>query len=258
VSKIIIQIYEIQSPQEAETLIEAGVDQVGSVILSEDQWRLPNVRETVRLVQESGAKSSLIPLFSDPTRVQNVLDYYRPDVAHFCESLTEPNNLGSLMGLQQQIKRRFPEIKLMRSIPVCRPGRAAEVPTMELARQFEPISDLFLTDTLLLNTVDRPKTSQPVSGFVGITGQTCDWNMARRLVQASRIPVILAGGLSPQNVADGISWVKPAGVDSCTLTNARDVRGRPIRFQKDRHQVKAFVEAVRSKETALTADRAAR
>ena len=253
--KIIIQIYEIQTPREAETLLEFGVDRVGSVILSEDQWRMPHIRDTVRIVQQSGAKSSLIPLFSNPASVQKVLDYYRPDVLHFCESLTEPNSLGALMDLQQHIKVRYPEIELMRSIPVAQPGRKVDVPTVELARQFEPISDLFLTDTLLLNPADRPEASQPVSGFVGITGQICDWNIARRLVQTSRIPVILAGGLAPDNVAEGISRVKPAGVDSCTLTNVRNIQGQPIRFQKDADKVKAFVDSVRQTEAALNADR---
>jgi phosphoribosylanthranilate isomerase len=252
---IIIQIYEIQTPREAEALIEFGVDHIGSVILSEDQWRAPGIRDTVRVVQQSGAKSSLIPLFSNPTTVQNVLDYYRPDILHFCESLTQPTSLGALVDLQHHIKARYPEIELMRSIPVARTGRAADVPTVELARQFEPVSDLFLTDTLLLHPTGQPTVSQPVSGFVGITGQTCDWNMAQRLVQTSQIPVILAGGLSPDNVAEAISRVRPAGVDSCTLTNARDILDRPIRFQKDAEKVKAFVDQVRQAKAALNADR---
>ena len=91
--------------------------------------------------------------------------------------------------------------------------------------------------------------------FAGITGQTCDWNMARCLVQTSRIPLILAGGLSPDNVAEAISRVEPAGVDSCTLTNARDNLGRPIRFRKDADKVKAFVDEARQAEAALNADR---
>ena len=245
---IIIQIYEIQNPQEAETLIGFGVDRIGSVLVSEKRWRKPRIRDTVRVVQQAGAKSSLIPLFSNPATVQKALDYYRPDILHFCESLTEPKYLGTLMDLQFEIKARYPKIELMRSIPVALTGRAAKVPTLQLARQFEPISDLFLTDTLLLNPAARPEAEQPVKGFVGITGQTCDWNMARRLVQTCRIPVILAGGLSPDNVAQAISRVKPAGVDSCTLTNARNIRGRPIRFRKDPHKVKAFVDAVRQAE----------
>ncbi|MBU0986084.1 MAG: hypothetical protein KKH68_02430, partial [Proteobacteria bacterium] len=92
---------------------------------------------------------------------------------------------------------------------------------------------------------------QPVKGFVGITGQTCDWGMAVKLVESSSIPVILAGGISPENVFDGIITVRPAGVDSCTGTNATDSAGRSIRFTKDFDKVKQFVEAVRRAEQAL-------
>ena len=95
------------------------------------------------------------------------------------------------------------------------------------------------------------QTEQPVSGFVGITGNTCDWDMARRLVQDSRIPVILAGGISAENVSDGMTATRPAGIDSCTLTNACDGHGRPIRFRKDPGKVKHLVDAVRLAEEFL-------
>jgi phosphoribosylanthranilate isomerase len=65
--------------------------------------------------------------------------------------------------------------------------------------------------------------------------------MARRLVDESSIPVILAGGISPENAAEGIRRVKPAGVDSCTLTNAVGEDGRPIRFRKDLEKVRRLV-----------------
>jgi phosphoribosylanthranilate isomerase len=66
-----------------------------------------------------------------------------------------------------------------------------------------------------------------------------------------RIPVILAGGISPDNVAEGIRRVRPAGVDSCTRTNALDKKGVPIRFKKDLQQVRRLVSAVRETEKAL-------
>ena len=93
--------------------------------------------------------------------------------------------------------------------------------------------------------------SQPVTGFVGITGQRCSWNTAAHLVESCRIPVILAGGISPDNVVEGIRRVRPAGVDSCTRTNAIDKRGVPIRFRKDLQKVKQLVDAVREAEKTL-------
>ena len=57
--------------------------------------------------------------------------------------------------------------------------------------------------------------------------------------------MILAGGISPENVADGIRQVRPFGVDSCTCTNAVDDCGRPIRFKKDLVRIKALVSETR-------------
>jgi phosphoribosylanthranilate isomerase len=85
-----------------------------------------------------------------------------------------------------------------------------------------------------------------VAGFVGITGKTCDWETAAELVRTSAIPVILAGGLDPDNVAEAVRRTRPAGVDSCTGTNARDPAGRPVRFRKDMARVRRFVESARS------------
>jgi phosphoribosylanthranilate isomerase len=86
---------------------------------------------------------------------------------------------------------------------------------------------------------------------VGITGQTCDWQTAAALVANSKIPVILAGGISPDNVAEGILQVRPEGVDSCTQTNSLDANGVPIRFKKDIKKVEKLIGAVRATEKAL-------
>ena len=116
---------------------------------------------------------------------------------------------------------------------------------------FEPVSDYFLTDTLITKGAGLLSDLQPVKGFVGITGKICDWDVAAELVRQSRIPVILAGGITPDNVFDGIVRVQPSGVDSCTGTNAVDTQGRSIRFKKDFAQVKRLIDAVRSAEKFL-------
>jgi len=252
---MIIQIYEIQSPAEAEIMIRLGVDHVGSVILSEADWKIGEVKETLNAVRSMSAKSSLIPLFNTPDSVLRMLDYYQPDVVHFCEALTDrpdgPTSCRRLIELQQDVRQRFPQIKIMRSIPIAQSSQEHAIGTLELAKRFEPYSDFFLTDTLLVNPSKMVDDSQPVQGFVGITGQTCDWDTAAGLVASSRIPVILAGGVSPANVADGIRRVRPAGVDSCTLTNALDGKGLPIRFKKDLQKVNQLIEAARETEKEL-------
>ena len=250
---MIIQVYEIQSPVEARQMAALGVDHIGSVVVSESNWQTPLLKETVRAVQSAGARSSLIPLFSDREPVFRTLDYYRPDIVHFCQTLTFSGDISGdvdrYIQLQQDIRERFSEIRVMRTIPIGQEGCSFRVPTLKLAGLFEPVSDYFLTDTLVADNGDPNapiERQQPVAGFVGITGITCDWQMARRLVETSRIPVILAGGIGPQNVAAGITAVQPAGVDSCTGTNAVGADGRPIRFQKDPAKVRAMVQIARS------------
>jgi phosphoribosylanthranilate isomerase len=252
--KIIVQIYEVQDSPEAERLIEAGVDHIGSVIASESRWNLPDVKEVFDLISKSDIWSSLIPLFNIPDTIFRVLDHYQPDIVHFCEDLigADTARYRELSDLQRKVKKRFTDVKIMRSIPIPVSGGAGATPAIEIARRFEASSDYFLTDTLLSGGEGISSDQQPVEGFVGITGQACDWTIAAELVKKSSVPVILAGGLSPDNVAEGITRVHPAGVDSCTGTNLVDGNGRPVRFKKDMSKIKRFVEAVRRLEPEMT------
>jgi phosphoribosylanthranilate isomerase len=252
--KILIQIYEIQTPQEAECMISFGVDHIGSVLLNKEEWKSASIKDTIDTVHEHGAKSSLIPLFNDLDTLCRTLDYYMPDMVHFCETIVKPTNTHTysfnadivkrLIDLQLTLREKFPQIKIIRSIPIAPSGWGKKVPSLEMARLFEPASDFFLTDTLLVSDQNQ----QPVEGFIGITGKTCDWKIASMLVKSSHIPIILAGGISPENVYDGILKVRPAGVDSCTLTNARNKNGAPLRFKKDPEKVKRLVMAVQNAE----------
>ncbi len=253
--KIIIQLYEVQTPAEAERLIELDVDHIGSVVLSRDKWQLSQLKETIQTIRSTRAKSSLIPLYNHPDTVLRTLEYYQPDIVHFCEALVGKARLWEfcdrLIDLQMAVKKHFAHIKIMRSLPIAQSDGRHAVPTIEFARRFEATSDFFLTDTLLMADSGSGQNSQPVQGFVGITGKRCNWVTARKLVEVSRISVILAGGISAENVADGIRAVKPAGVDSCTRTNAVDDAGNPIRFKKDLARVQQLVEQVRQAEKIL-------
>jgi phosphoribosylanthranilate isomerase len=62
----------------------------------------------------------------------------------------------------------------------------------------------------------------------------------------------LAGGLSPENVYEGVMAVRPFGADSCTRTNAEGSNGGLVRFKKDYEKVKAFVAEVRRAENDLS------
>ena len=259
--RMIVQLYEIQEPREAEWLVELGVDHIGSVILSPDAWKSPALRDVIRLVRQSQAKSTLIPLITKPDDILRAMDYYEPDFVHFCEIIPLTHEARGrredicteLIGTQLLVRKEFPPLGIIRSIPIPEPSAADPDPAREailaIAGTLGPYCDFFMTDTL--RGFQGQPVSQPVAGYVGITGNVCDWGLAAALVEASKIPVILAGGIAPANVFDAIARVRPAGIDSCTQTNARDALGKPIRFRKDRDRVRQLLEEVRRAEETL-------
>jgi phosphoribosylanthranilate isomerase len=87
----------------------------------------------------------------------------------------------------------------------------------------------FRTDFHLLDTHRE--------GLRGGTGETFDWSMLAR--RRSEVPLILSGGLTPDNVAGAIEAVHPFAVDV-----ASGVEAAP--GVKDPEKMKAFAEAVRS------------
>jgi phosphoribosylanthranilate isomerase len=70
----------------------------------------------------------------------------------------------------------------------------------------------------------------------GGTGQTADWPAARAI--AAQYPLLLAGGLTPDNVADAIAQVRPWGVDV-----ASGVEAAPGR--KDHAKMRTFIQSAR-------------
>lgn len=73
---------------------------------------------------------------------------------------------------------------------------------------------------------------------LGGTGTTFDWALARAAVEQHRWPVILAGGLTPENVGDAVKRVRPYAVDvSSGVESAPGV--------KDPERVRRFIDTVR-------------
>jgi phosphoribosylanthranilate isomerase len=87
------------------------------------------------------------------------------------------------------------------------------------------------------NTAPALLLDASVDGLYGGSGITANWAAAAEL--AKQYPILLAGGLKPENVGEAISQVKPWGVDT-----ASGVEIRP--GEKDVQKMKAFVKAVRS------------
>jgi len=81
-----------------------------------------------------------------------------------------------------------------------------------------------------------------VKGIYGGSGVTANWNSAAEL--AKKYPLLLAGGLTPENVAEAVGRVKPWGVD--VASGVESVPG-----EKDASKMKAFVQAVRDSQNQV-------
>jgi len=92
-------------------------------------------------------------------------------------------------------------------------------------------------DAVVLDTIDR------ATGRVGGTGITHDWRISARIRSNSRAPVILAGGLTPFNVAAAIEIVRPWAVD--VNSGVEDSDGA-----KSSQLIHDFVEAARRASSA--------
>lgn len=96
----------------------------------------------------------------------------------------------------KEIKRSFPNIKIIPTIYVTGQSSLLEV---------EPLNKNPYVDIIHLDSKVKNK--------LGGTGQTHDWSISRKIVELSKKPVILSGGLKPENVRKAIDTVHPFGVD---------------------------------------------
>ena len=77
-----------------------------------------------------------------------------------------------------------------------------------------------------------------VPGEAGGTGQRCDWELARAAVKTGK-PIILAGGLTPENIAEAVRTVRPFAVDV-----SGGVEAEP--GKKDHERIRAFIHAAKA------------
>lgn len=88
-------------------------------------------------------------------------------------------------------------------------------------------------DALLLDSGNPSLAVKELGG----TGRRHDWSVSRKIVEGSRVPVYLAGGLNASNVREAIETVNPYGVDVCS--------GARTDGRLDRQKAAAFFAAVR-------------
>lgn len=226
---MLVQIYTAQSPEEAEALAALGVDHVG-VTISErglpGEVDLDTGKEIVERLRGK-AKSVALTVETDMIAIQAFVAAVRPDILHLCgDTVAFPP--AAVADLRTWMRRRDIFSEIMQAIPITGAEAVGE------ARRFAHHVDWLILDSV----------TDEVEG-IGAAGKTHDWTISRAIVEQSPVPVVLAGGLGPDNVAEAIRTVRPAGVDSLTRTN------RPLPdggFEKDLDAVRRFIEAARQAE----------
>jgi phosphoribosylanthranilate isomerase len=214
---MIVQIYSMTSIADAVATAEAGADLIGVVIAEPGIVPEGIGAEAARAVLSAirpRARGVALSLSDDRDEICAMADAVRPDILHVTAREIEPEDCA-------WIRTRIAPIRLLRAIAV----RAGE--TLSEADAHQECADYLMLDSGAKNLPS-----------LGATGETHDWSVSRTIVERSRIPVILAGGLSADNVGDAIAAVRPWGVDSFTHTDVPGNRGK-----KDPARVRAFIAA---------------
>jgi phosphoribosylanthranilate isomerase len=100
-----------------------------------------------------------------------------------------------------ELRAELPGVSLVQVVHVR--GEESFVEAVDAARH---------ADALLLDSGNQSLAVKELGG----TGRTHDWRVSRRIVEAVSVPVFLAGGLRPENVAEAIAAVRPFGLDVCS------------------------------------------
>ena len=216
---MLVQIYEIQTPEEALATARLGVDHIGVLVGDGSFPRELSIARTnaIFAAVPAGNKRVALSLSANLEEVARVVEETEPDIVQVQATIEDFS-----VAMTRALKTRFPEIPIMRAVPVI------DETSIEVAGSYRGVADFLLLDSYDLGTRQ-----------FGALGRTHDWSLSRRIVDDIGIPVILAGGLGPDNVAAAIAAVRPAGVDSKTRTDRPDGGG------KDLVEVRAFVAAAK-------------
>lgn len=190
-----VKICCIASLEEAWTAIRYGASAVGLVsempsgpgvipeeLIAEIAARLPPAVGSFLLTSRQDAAEIIAQQCRCRTNTIQLCDRLRP-------------------GAYEGLRAAMPGIALVQVVHVT--GEEA----IEYAREVVPHVDGVLLDS------GRPRGRVKE---LGGTGRTHNWDISRRIREAVDVPVFLAGGLRPENVAEAIRVVRPFGADVCT------------------------------------------
>lgn len=180
---------------------------IGLVVNSPKSYRNLSLEDAAALTRAVGPFQATVAVTAERD-VGRLLDIAREVRPH---ALQVPFRAGQ--AAFHALKDRYPTLRILFS---CRPEDAHLLPEQ---------ADAYVLDAAAKD------------GYGG-TGELTDWKRARAVRESSKIPIILAGGLTPDNVADAVRAVQPYAVDVSTGVETDKV--------KDAEKIRAFIAAARS------------
>ncbi|WP_328561755.1 phosphoribosylanthranilate isomerase [Streptomyces coelicoflavus] len=214
----LVQVAGVIDAAEADMIVEEGADWLGFAL------RLPSGKDDIA---EQDAAAVIKGL--EPPHAGVLISYLTEaeEISRFCSELgvVAVQLHGDVeTGQLRRLKESRPDLFVLKSL-VVKQDNADEL--LRLVDDTHSFVDMYITDTF-----------DPRTGAKGATGLTHDWNVSAELVRRSPKPLMMAGGLNPQNVGDAIRAVRPAAVDAHTGLEGPDGR-------KDRAKVATFVAEAR-------------
>ncbi|HLK16646.1 MAG TPA: phosphoribosylanthranilate isomerase [Fimbriimonadaceae bacterium] len=183
--------------------------------------------QDAELAAEAGA--DILGFVLEPTSRRSI--HENPEALQIPERLGPYVMCAAVLGPYRPVPPQFHMIQCLDEVP-----RSAHRPALKALR----VAADDTVDTVL-ERIGR-HSAVHLDAFdtqlYGGTGRRVDWAVAAEVVVRSRAKVILAGGLTPDNVAAAIQWVKPYGVDVSGGVEAEI-------GVKDAGKLRAFVQAAR-------------
>lgn len=134
--------------------------------------------------------------------------------------------------------QRVEQIAALTNLPVIKAIRVSGAEDIDRAHDYEECADWLLFDTKCPPTPPSPHKGEDKGGGViyGGTGERFDWEILKG--RTFKKPWMLSGGLTPENVAEAITTLKPNTVDVSSGVEAQ-------RGIKDPERIKAFVNSIK-------------
>jgi len=190
-----VKICCIASVAEAWMAIEHGASAIG-LVSAMPSGPGPIAEELIAEIAAPvppGVASFLLTCKQDVASIIDQQRRTRVNTIQICDRLVD--------GTYEDLRQALPGISLVQVIHVTGP---------EAVHEALAISSH--VDAILLDSGNQSLRVKELGG----TGRTHDWALSRAIRESVEVPVYLAGGLKPENVAEAIRAVGPFGVDVCS------------------------------------------